>query len=129
MRMKQAKAPKAAGDRRLRLARDASALGAACAPLLVDFPDPVLIADHHRRVVFLNRAAEKIFGDTLRLGDPCPICSQLTGLPLRADDQVAPGMLSQAWREPAAGPPPVKGGLGQHHPPHGYRHPHQRLQE
>jgi two-component system NtrC family sensor kinase len=85
MRMKPEKAPKAAGDRHPKLASDASALGEACAPLLVDFPDPVLIADRHRRVVFLNRAAEKLFGATLRLGDPCPICSQLSGLPVSAD--------------------------------------------
>jgi PAS domain S-box-containing protein len=111
MSMKQGKAPKAAGDRRLRLASDASALGAACAPLLVDFPDPVLIADRHRQVVFLNRAAEKIFGATLRLGDPCPICSQVTGLPLSADGTVrrarclrydeglqrAPILLKEGW--------------------------------
>ena len=54
----------------------------------IDFPDPVLIADRHQKVVFLNRAAEKIFGASLRLGDPCPICSQLTGLPLSADGTV-----------------------------------------
>ena len=39
-------------------------------------------------VVFLNRAAEKIFGATLRPGDPCPICGQLTGLPLSVDGTV-----------------------------------------
>src|SRR4030042_2220822 len=58
------------------------------APLLADFPDPVLVADHDKQVVFLNRAAAKIFGDTLRVGDSCPICSQLTGLPLSVDGTV-----------------------------------------
>ncbi|MFH1596816.1 MAG: PAS domain S-box protein [Pseudomonadota bacterium] len=58
------------------------------APLLADFPDPVLVADHNKQVVFLNRAAAKIFGDTLRVGDSCPICSQLTGLPLSVDGTV-----------------------------------------
>ena len=58
------------------------------APLLADFPDPVLIADGHKKVVFLNRAAAKIFGDSLCLGDACPICSQLTGLPLSVDGTV-----------------------------------------
>jgi PAS domain S-box-containing protein len=54
-------------------------------PLLTDFPDPVLITDHRKNVVFLNQAAAKLFGKTLRVGDPCPICSQLTGLPLNLD--------------------------------------------
>jgi PAS domain S-box-containing protein len=58
------------------------------APLLADFPDPVLVADRNKQVVFLNRAATKIFGDTLRVGDSCPICSQLTGLPLSVDGTV-----------------------------------------
>ncbi len=89
MNMKPDKAPKAAGGRRLRLASDAAALGEACAPLLVDFLDPVLIADHHCQVVYLNRAAEKIFGAALRLGDPCPICSQEAGPPPGADGAVA----------------------------------------
>jgi PAS domain S-box-containing protein len=58
------------------------------APLLADFPDPVLIADRNKQVVFLNRAAAMIFGDSLRLGDHCPICSQLTGMPLSVDGTV-----------------------------------------
>ena len=57
-------------------------------PLLLDFPDPVLIADRQKKVVFMNRAAEKIFGGVLRVGDPCPICSQITGLPLSVDGTV-----------------------------------------
>ncbi|MCX5894138.1 MAG: PAS domain-containing protein, partial [Deltaproteobacteria bacterium] len=67
---------------------DSARLAASCGSLLLDFPDPALIADRHRRVVFLNRAAEKIFGATLKVGDPCPICGQLTGLPLSVDGTV-----------------------------------------
>ncbi len=70
------------------MAGDAAPLSESCGALMIDFPDPVLVADRDRRVVFLNRAAEKIFGDTLRPGDPCPICSQLTGLPLSVDGTV-----------------------------------------
>jgi two-component system NtrC family sensor kinase len=49
---------------------------------LVDFPDPVLITDSRKKVIFLNRAAETLFGDVLRRGDTCPLCSlvpQLAG--------------------------------------------------
>ncbi len=88
MSMKQGKAPKADGDRPIRLVRDALHLGAACAPLLADFPDPVLIADRHCQVVFLNRAATEIFGLTLRLGDTCSICSRLAVPPVSADGKV-----------------------------------------
>ena len=70
------------------MAADSARLAASCGPLLLDFPDPALIADRHRRVVFLNRAAEKVFGATLKPGDPCPICGQLTGLPLSVDGTV-----------------------------------------
>jgi PAS domain S-box-containing protein len=80
-----------------------------------DFPDPVLIADRDKKVVFLNRAAEKLFGETLRTGDPCPICSQLTGLPLSVDGTVrqarclepgeslqrAPVLPKAGWTSPA----------------------------
>ena len=43
--------------------------------LLGDFPDPVVVSDRERKVVFLNRAAESILGPTLRPGEPCPLCS------------------------------------------------------
>ncbi len=81
-------APKVAPHDLPEAAGGASTLGEFCTPLLEDFPDPVLIADGRQKVVFLNRAAEKIFGASLRLGDPCPICTQLTGLPLSADGTV-----------------------------------------
>ena len=45
-----------------------------CTFFLVDFPDPVVITDHRKRVVFLNRAAQSLFGDGLHQGDPCPLC-------------------------------------------------------
>ncbi len=70
------------------VAGDPSRLAESCGLLLLDFPDPALIADRDRRVVFMNRAAEKIFGATLQVGDPCPICGQLTGLPLSVDGTV-----------------------------------------
>jgi two-component system NtrC family sensor kinase len=63
-------------------------LARSFAPLLADFPDPVLVSDRHKQVVFLNRAAAKIFGDSLKVGDQCPICSQLTGMPLSMDGTV-----------------------------------------
>ena len=50
-------------------------LGEHYTSLLIDFPDPVLITDSRKRVVFLNRAAEYLFGDNLRRGDTCPLCS------------------------------------------------------
>ncbi len=46
------------------------------APLLIDFPDPVLVTDRSHRVVFLNRQAEKLFESALGVGDICPICTQ-----------------------------------------------------
>jgi PAS domain S-box-containing protein len=57
-------------------------------PLLADFPDPVLIADRNKKVVYLNRAAVKIFYKSLQVGDRCPICAHLTGLPLSVDGTV-----------------------------------------
>lgn len=61
---------------------------AAVSSLLADFPDAVLITDTRKKVVFLNRAASGLFGETLVVGDPCPICSQLTGMPLSVDGKV-----------------------------------------
>ncbi len=45
-------------------------------PLVGDFPEPIVITDAQRRVVFLNCAARKLFGATLGPGDPCPLCSE-----------------------------------------------------
>jgi two-component system NtrC family sensor kinase len=50
--------------------------------LLADFPDPIVVTDSRRAVVFLNCAAKKLFGDALHPGDPCPLCGEthlLTG--------------------------------------------------
>ncbi len=45
-------------------------------PLLGDFLDPVVVTNPDRRVVFLNCAARKLFGEALRPGDPCPMCTE-----------------------------------------------------
>ncbi|MFZ5450001.1 MAG: PAS domain-containing sensor histidine kinase [Thermodesulfobacteriota bacterium] len=47
-------------------------------PLLNDFPDPVVVTNREKEVVFLNCAAQKLFGGTLRSGDPCPLCSEIS---------------------------------------------------
>jgi hypothetical protein len=44
-------------------------------PLLTEFSDPVVVTNRQREVVFLNCAAQKLFGGSLRPGDPCPLCS------------------------------------------------------
>ncbi len=77
--------------------RDEASLlaGEAFRPLLADFPDAVLITDRQKKVVFLNRAAAGIFGETLKLGDPCPICSQPTGLLLSGDGKIRHGCCPQ----------------------------------
>jgi two-component system NtrC family sensor kinase len=45
-------------------------------PLLTEFPDPVVVTNHQHEVVFLNCAAQKLFGSALRPGEPCPLCSE-----------------------------------------------------
>ena len=70
-------------------------LGESCSPLLIDFPDPVLLVDGRKKVVFLNRVAEKLFGDTLRPGDLCPICPQIAGW---EDKGEGPGTLGRCLR-------------------------------
>jgi len=46
------------------------------APLLSDVLDPIVVTNSHHQVVFLNCAAQKLFGESLRPGNPCPICSE-----------------------------------------------------
>jgi two-component system, NtrC family, sensor kinase len=49
-------------------------------PLLGEFPDPVVVTDQDQRVVFLNGAARKLFGESLSSGDPCPFCGEIPRL-------------------------------------------------
>jgi len=44
--------------------------------LLAEFPDPVVVTNRDREVVFLNDAAQNLFGEALRSGDPCPLCAE-----------------------------------------------------
>ncbi len=44
--------------------------------LLTDFLDPIVVTDDRREVVYLNCAAKKLFGEDLKPGDPCPLCSE-----------------------------------------------------
>jgi two-component system NtrC family sensor kinase len=80
--------PKTTGPETAAKVEEVAGLKECYAPLLADFPDPVLIVDGEKQVVFLNRAAAKVFGETLRVGDTCPICAHLTGLPLSVDGTV-----------------------------------------
>ncbi|MEW6659202.1 MAG: PAS domain S-box protein [Thermodesulfobacteriota bacterium] len=85
MKSRQSKMPSGSGTRR----GSASLLpGEAFLPLLEDYPYAVLITDPRKKVVYLNRAATSLFGEALGIGDPCPICSQLTGMPLSLDGKV-----------------------------------------
>jgi PAS domain S-box-containing protein len=45
-------------------------------PLLAEFPEPVVVTNSQHKVVFLNCAAQKLFGESLRPGAPCPICAE-----------------------------------------------------
>jgi two-component system NtrC family sensor kinase len=45
-------------------------------PVVGDFPEAIIVTNMERRVIFLNCAAQKLFGGTLSLGDPCPLCSE-----------------------------------------------------
>jgi two-component system NtrC family sensor kinase len=57
--------------------------GAAGAPvaflgqLLADFPDAVVVTNRDREVAFLNGAAQRLFGESLEPGDPCPFCGAI----------------------------------------------------
>ncbi|MFZ5451342.1 MAG: PAS domain S-box protein [Thermodesulfobacteriota bacterium] len=81
------------------------------AALLADFPDPVLITDTRQKIAFLNQAAARLFGETLGVGDPCPICSQLTGLPLSVDGKVRQGRCLQEGEELKEAPLLLQAGL------------------
>lgn len=55
------------------------------ATLAADFPDPVLLTDTRKRVAFLNRAAEALFGEALKPGDPCPLCTESSDLVVKEE--------------------------------------------
>lgn len=71
--------------------RSASRRERGFSPLLADFPDPVLITNRTGAVVFLNRAAVNLFGNTLRTGDPCPLCPEKSGLLLAGEEPARTG--------------------------------------
>ncbi len=64
-------------------------LGEHYTSLLIDFPDPVLITDSRKRLIFLNRAAKSLFGNNLRQGDTCPLCSLAPGFGNQEETQGA----------------------------------------
>jgi len=64
-------------------------------PLLTEFPDPVVVTNHDREVVFLNCAAQKLFGESLRPGDPCPICAENAILAGTGEDASRPRQCPQ----------------------------------
>ena len=66
-------------------------------PLLADFPDPVVVTNRDREVVFLNCAAKKLFGESLRLGDPCPVCAEHAIVAGTGEDAARPVQCPQAW--------------------------------
>jgi two-component system NtrC family sensor kinase len=41
--------------------------------LLHDIPDPVMVLDHSQSLVFANHAAQRLFGEGLRLGEPISV--------------------------------------------------------
>ena len=41
------------------------------------FPDPVMVVNRQGRVVFMNPAAEDLFGCSLRAGEEYPLCSEI----------------------------------------------------
>jgi two-component system NtrC family sensor kinase len=43
--------------------------------LVGGFPEPVIVTNIDHQVVFFNRAAQRLLGDGLRVGEPCPFCS------------------------------------------------------
>ncbi len=85
----------------------------------------MLIADRQRKVVLLDRAAEKIFAGALRVWGPLPhLRPALRAAPERRRHG-APGPLPEPGREPESRPHPAQGGLGQQHSPDRHRQPHQ----
>jgi two-component system, NtrC family, sensor kinase len=56
---------------------EASRMEDYLSPLVGDFPEPIIVTNADNRVVFLNCAAKKLFGETLGPGDPCPFCGEI----------------------------------------------------
>jgi two-component system NtrC family sensor kinase len=44
--------------------------------LMGGFPEPVIITNIDHQVVFVNRAAERLFGGGMQPGEQCPFCSE-----------------------------------------------------
>ena len=77
----------------------AAAVPVSCLnPLLDEFPDPVVITNRDREVVFLNCAAQKLFGESLRPGDPCPICAENAIVAGTGEDASRPQPCPQAGK-------------------------------
>ncbi len=71
-------------------------------PLLADFPDPVVVTNRDREVVFLNCAAKKLFGESLRPGAPCPLCAENAILAGTGEDASRPRrcpQLGESYRQ------------------------------
>jgi two-component system NtrC family sensor kinase len=104
----------------VRTGQDREALDAAkdsvafYGPLLVDFPDPVLITDDEKRVVFINQAAAALFDNAVTPGAPCPICAPSPNLTVKEE---VPGVLHcavQAGQGVHRAPILYKNRLGRH---------------
>ena len=93
-------------------------------PLLEDFPDPVVVTNRDREVVFLNCAAKKLFGETLRPGDPCPICSGMSIIAGTGEDASRLRQCPQARGELQASAHSAQDPLAHRRPPLGERHTH-----
>jgi PAS domain S-box-containing protein len=52
---------------------------------LDDFPDPVVVADSQRRLVYLNQAAEELLGYSLNHQDNYPRCSEILEIEMESE--------------------------------------------
>ena len=44
--------------------------------LMGGFPEPIIVTNIDHQVVFVNRAAERLFGGGMQPGEQCPFCSE-----------------------------------------------------
>jgi PAS domain S-box-containing protein len=82
--------------------RDAALPVECLGPLLAEFADPVVVTNRDREVVFLNCAAQKLFGESLRPGDSCPVCTDnaiVTGVGNNASGPRHCPQLGASYRE------------------------------